>query len=219
MSDSRTPDQWPDAAGDRRAKHISDLARIAVAGTLYRPIRRVLGVSAFGINAYTGEHAGDLVIEPHDETGQGSGRHEELYVVMTGHAAFELDGEPIDAPAGTLVFARPEQHRMARAKAADTTVLVIGGKPGAAGPGSPFEYWYLATPAYEAGDYERAYEIAAKGLEEHPENPSLHYNLACYAARAGRHDDARRHLDVAFEKNPETREWAASDEDLAGLHR
>ena len=217
MSGSQKPDQRPEVAGDRRAKHVSELQKVAVAGTLYRPIRRVLGVSAFGINAYTGENPGDEVIEPHDETGQGSGRHEELYIVLTGHAEFELDGEALDAPAGTLVFARPEQRRAAKALAADTTVIVIGGKPGAAGPISPFEYWYLATPAYEAGEYERAYAIAAEGLAEHPENPSLHYNIACYAALAGRPEDARRHLDIAFEQNPETREWAARDDDLASL--
>jgi tetratricopeptide (TPR) repeat protein len=196
---------------------VDQLEKIAVAGTRYRPVARVLGVSAFGVNAYTGEQAGDEVIEPHDETGQGSGRHEELYVVLTGHAEFELDGETIDAPAGALVFARPEQHRAAKAVAADTTVLVIGGKPGAAGPPSPFEYWYRATPAYDAGDYERAYAIAAEGLEEHPENPSLNYNLACYAALAGRREDALRHLEVAFAGNPETREWAAGDADLESL--
>jgi tetratricopeptide (TPR) repeat protein len=196
---------------------VGELERIAVAGTLYRPVARALGVSAFGVNAYTGEQAGDEVIEPHDETGQGSGRHEELYVVLTGHAEFELDGETVDAPAGALVFARPEQHRAAKALAADTTVLVIGGKPGAAGPPSPFEYWYRATPAYDAGDYERAYSIAAEGLAEHPDNPSLNYNLACYAALAGRPEDARRHLEVAFAGNPESREWAAGDSDLSSL--
>ena len=70
--------------------------------------------------------------------------------MMTGRAEFELDGTTHDAPAGTLVFARPEQHRGAKAIEDDTTILVIGGKPGAAGPPSPFEYWYLAEPAYRA---------------------------------------------------------------------
>jgi len=196
---------------------VDQLDKVAVAGTLYRPVARLLGVSGFGVNAYTGEQPGDEVIEPHDETGMGSGHHEELYVVLTGHAQFELDGKALDAPAGALVFARPEQHRAAKALAADTTVLVIGGKPGAAGPPSPFEFWYLATPAYDAGDYERAYAIAAEGLEVHPDNPSLNYNLACYAALAGRGEDAQRHLEIAFAGNPETREWAAGDSDLASL--
>jgi hypothetical protein len=179
----------------------------------YRPIRKAMGVSAFGINAYTA-NAGEQVIEPHNELGTGSGRHEELYVVVTGEAEFELDGETIPAPAGTLVFAAPEQHRAAKALADDTSVLVIGGKPGAAGPPSPFEYWYLAEAET---DPVRKYEVAAVGLEHHPENPNLQYNLACYAALSGQERRALEHLQVAFEKRPESREWAAQDSDLDSI--
>jgi tetratricopeptide (TPR) repeat protein len=197
--------------------NLGDLEKIDLGDLIYRPIRRELGVSAFGINAYTAENAGEEVIEDHDEQGDGSGHHEELYVVMTGHATFTLDGETVDAPAGTFVFARPEQRRAARAVAEDTTILVIGGKPGAAGPPSPFEYWYRAEPAYRAKDYEKAYAIAAEGLEHHPDNAPLQYQLGCYAARAGRLDDARAHVERAFELNPKAREWAVGDADLAGL--
>jgi hypothetical protein len=196
---------------------LGDLEKIPLADVVYRPIARVLGVSAFGINAYTGENPGDEVIEDHDEQGDGSGHHEELYVVMMGHATFTLDGETIDAPAGTFLFARPEQRRSAVALAEETTILVIGGKPGAAGPPSPFEYWYLAEPAYRAKDYERAYAIAAEGLEHYPDNAPLQYQLGCYAARAGRLEDARAHIDRAFELNPKAREWAIGDADLAAL--
>jgi hypothetical protein len=197
---------------------LDELDRIAVAGgTQFRPLRHPLGVSAFGINAFTAADAGGEVIEPHDETGSGSGHHEELYVVMTGEAEFELDGERFPAPAGTVVFVRPEQHRGAVARVADTTVLVIGGKPGAAGPPSPFEFWYRATPAYEAGDFERAYAIAAEALPLYPDNPSLHYNLACYSALAGRREDALRHIAVAFEGRPEARSWAERDSDLDSI--
>jgi hypothetical protein len=196
---------------------LQELARIKLGdGMEYRPIRKAMGISAFGINAYTA-NAGELVIEPHNELGTGSGQHEELYVVVSGEAEFELDGEKTPAPVGTLVFAAPEQHRVARALADDTSVLVIGGKPGAAGPPSPFEYWYLAGPEAEAGNPARAYEIAAEGLEHYPENPSLQYNLACYAALAGEEDEALEHLRVAFEKRPESREWAQTDSDLDSI--
>jgi len=184
---------------------------------LFRPVRRALGVTAFGVNAFTGVAPGDEVIEPHDEKGAGAGRHEELYVVLTGHAAFEVDGRAIDAPAGTLLLVGPDEKRSATARAAETTVLVVGGPPGAAGPVSPFEYWYGAQPAIDAGDYERAYEITAEGLAEHPDNTSLNYNLACYAALAGRREDALRHIRVAFEGDPRTREWAKSESDLDSI--
>src|SRR3954453_2258282 len=194
--------------------HLDELERIAVAGTVYRPVRRALGATAFGVNGYPADGAGDELIEPHDETTAGSAKHEELYVVMTGPASFSVDGQEVDAPAGTLVLVPPGVQRAAVAAAGDTSVLVIGGPPGAAGPISPFEYWYAATPAYEAGDYARAYEIAAAGLAEHPENGSPDYNLACYAALAGDRDAALRHLRVAVERDPRTREWAHGDTDL-----
>ena len=39
--------------------------------------------------------------------------NEELYLVLQGRAVFELDGERVDAPAGTFVFARPGVKRTA----------------------------------------------------------------------------------------------------------
>lgn len=52
-----------------RTVRISDLEPIPVVdGRLeWRPIRRTLGIEAFGINAYTA-NTGGLVIEEHDET-------------------------------------------------------------------------------------------------------------------------------------------------------
>jgi mannose-6-phosphate isomerase-like protein (cupin superfamily) len=197
--------------------HIDDLERIAIGEMIYRPVRRPLGVTAFGANAYTADEAGGELIEPHDETTAGSAFHEELYVVVAGHAAFEVDGQEVDAPVGTLVLVPQGVHRAATAKEGATTVLVIGGPPGAAGPISPFEHWYAATPAYEAGDYARAYEIAAQGLADHPGNGTLHYNLGCYAAMAGEREKAIEHLRTAFERDPRSREWARTDEDLASL--
>ena len=198
--------------------HIDDLDRIPLMdGIVYRPIRRHLGVTAFGANAYTAEKPGEHVIEPHDETSPGSAKHEEMYVVLTGHAAFKVGDEEVDGPPGTLVVVAPGTQREATATEPDTTVLVIGGAPGAAGPITPFEYWYAASPAYNAGDYDRAYELAAEGLEDHPRNGSLNYNLACYAALAGKPDVARRHLELAFEVEPRAREWAKTDEDLRSI--
>jgi tetratricopeptide (TPR) repeat protein len=197
--------------------HIDQLDAIPIAGALYRPVRQPLGITAFGANAYTAEEAGGDLIEPHDETSAGSAFHEELYVVVAGHARFTVDGQDVDAPGGTLLLVPPGVHRQAVAEADATTVLVIGGPPGAAGPISVFEHWYAATPAYEAGDFARAYEIASAGLADHPENGTLHYNLACYAALAGDREGALRHLRIAFERDQRTRGFAADDDDLAAL--
>ena len=197
--------------------HLDDLERIPIAEGIYRPVRRALGVTAFGVNAYTAEAAGDDVIEDHDETSAGAGGHEELYFVATGEASFAIDGDEVSAPAGTMLLIPPGTRRSARAAKPDTTVLVIGAKPGAALPVSPFEYWYLAQPAYDAGDYARAVEIASEGLADHPEHPSLRYQLACYEALAGNRDAALEHLRIAYAGNPATRKWAAGDDDLASV--
>ena len=74
--------------------------------------------------------AGDRIINEHDESEPGS--NEELYLVLRGRAVFELDGDRVDAPAGTLVFARPGVKRTAFAEEAGTTILALGGTPGKA---------------------------------------------------------------------------------------
>ena len=196
---------------------LADLERVPLEHGTWRPVRRPLGVTAFGINAYTADRAGDSLIEPHDETSPGAGGHEEQYLTDAGRATFTVAGETIDAPTGTMVLLEPETRREARAAEDSTTVLVIGGRPGAAMPPSPFEYWYSAIPAEQAGDFERAYRIVAEGLEHWPNHGSIHYALACYAARMDRRDQALVHLRIAFAENPRTRGWAANDSDLDAL--
>ncbi len=98
--------------------HLDELDRVAVAGTLWRPVRRTLGVTGFGVNAYTAAEPGDELIEPHDETSHGAGREEELYVVVTGEAVFEIDGERVDAPAGTMILVPVGTHRAGEGRGA-----------------------------------------------------------------------------------------------------
>jgi tetratricopeptide (TPR) repeat protein len=174
-------------------------------------------VTGFGIAAWSATAAGDPLIERHDETTTAAGAHEELYVVLEGRATFTVAGEEHDAPAGTCVLVEVGTMREAVAAEAETTILAIGGKPGAALPASPFEHYYAAQPAYDAGDYDRAVAIASEGLRDWPDHPMIHYQLACYHALAGRLDEARRSLDIAFAGDERTRAWAAGDEDLAAL--
>ena len=76
----------------------------------YMPVREHLGIHSFGINAYRPGEDGTL-INDHDESGSGQ---EELYVVLDWHATFEVDGETVDAPAGTYVSVPPGTRRNAR---------------------------------------------------------------------------------------------------------
>jgi tetratricopeptide (TPR) repeat protein len=201
-----------------RTVRIGDIEPIAVvAGELqWRPLRRSLGIEAFGINAYTA-NAGDLVVEEHDETGAGAGHHEELYVVVTGRAMFTVDGEEIDAPVGTCVFLDdPKERRAARAVEDGTTVLAIGGERGAPFKVSPWEFAFAGAPAWEAKRYGEAKELLREGLELHPGNASLLYNLACAEALLGEKDDALEHLEEAVE-NPRFRGFAKTDSDFDSL--
>jgi hypothetical protein len=96
-------------------------------------VRRHFDVQAFGVNAATG-NAGDVMVEEHHEADDEANRtngHQELFAVMTGHARFTVDGEEIDAPAGTVVFVRdPSLRRAARATADGTTLFMVGGPVG-----------------------------------------------------------------------------------------
>lgn len=209
-----------DPDGGVRAIHIDDLPQMEQGeGTLWRPIRRALELTGVSANAYTGVGVGDEVIEHHDELSPSAGAHEELYLVTSGRATFVVDGAEVDAPVGTLIAIDVGQTREATAAEPDTTVLVVGGKPGSAYPPAPFEYWYAAEPSYLAGDYEGGIVVLSEGLEHHPKSPGLNYQLACHNALAGRGDDAIEHLRVAIENSTDGKvsDWAAEDDDLDSI--
>jgi mannose-6-phosphate isomerase-like protein (cupin superfamily) len=191
--------------------HVDELARIPVEeGLLWRPLRRRFGIRAFGTNAYTSERVGGHVVEEHKE---GSG-HEELYLVLRGRARFTLDGEAVEAPAGTIVFL-PEGDvlRVAIAEEEGTLVLAVGGWPD-----KPFEpsAWEWFFEAYSQSPEEGVRTIE-DGLRERPDHPALLYHLACLEARAGRRDDAIAHLRRAIELRPELEDQARGDDDVKEL--
>lgn len=112
----------------------------------WKPIRHHFDVRAFGVNANVARHVGDAVVDDHTEVQEGALRHEELYLVMRGHARFTVEGETIDAPAGTLVFVRdPAARRGAVALEAGTTVVAVGGEPGAPYRVAPWEKKYFGS--------------------------------------------------------------------------
>jgi hypothetical protein len=94
----------------------------------WHPVRHHLGVEAFGINAYTANAVGDVVIQDHDEADLG---HQELYFVARGRAEFTLGDDTAEAAAGTFVFfADPGVRRKAVALDADTAIVAVGAEPG-----------------------------------------------------------------------------------------
>lgn len=205
----RVNDRWT-------SLQIADVPPITVAGELkWKPIRRTLGIEAFGINAYTAENPGEDVIERHSESTLA---HQEVYVVLAGRATFELDDESLDAPAGTVVFLRdPNVRRYARAAEPGTTVLAIGGKPGEAYTPSAWEWYFEAERFRDPLDPEAALRLMAEANERFPEHAGVLYSTACWEALAGRSDDAWATLERAIALDPRAREWALEDEDLVSV--
>ena len=193
---------------------LDEIEGIPVFGTLvWKPIRKTLGVTAFGINAYTAANAGDELVEEHTEQQLG---HEEIYAVVSGHATFTVDGEEVDAPAGTLVYLDDvAQLRHAIAKEAGTTVLAIGGVPGKHET-SAWEYFFPALEPMRDGDYDKARLIIEEGLAE-KDAPVLHYQLACIEALAGNTERALDELAIAVDGSERLRASAETDEDFASI--
>jgi hypothetical protein len=111
----------------------------------WKPVRHGLGLEAFGVNAWLGGEPGSGVIDDHDELGE-DGDQEELYFVVSGRAAFTIDGERVDAPAGTFVALRdPALRRVAVAEEPGTVVLAVGGVRGRPFTPSEWELHRLAS--------------------------------------------------------------------------
>ena len=181
----------------------------------FRPVRHHFGIEAFGVNTWTAHEVGDRLVNEHDEVGADAGDgQEELYFVHTGRARFELDGESVDAPAGTFVFVRPGVKRTAFVEEAPTTILAIGGLSGEPYLVFGWEVWFLELrKLYEAGEYA---EVAARGrelLETYP-YPGLAYNVACAESLSGQADPAIEHLRIAVDGSDVLRELAKTDSDL-----
>jgi tetratricopeptide (TPR) repeat protein len=177
----------------------------------YRPVRHHFGITAFGVTAWTARAAGDRIINEHDE---GDDSQEELYLVMRGHAVFELDGERVDAPAGTFVFARPGVKRTAFAEEPETTIIALGATPGKAYEPVGWELWAPLNALYQKGEYAEVADRARELAEANPQYPILFYNLACCESMAGRTTDALEHFKRAIEMSEQVREYAKGDTDL-----
>jgi tetratricopeptide (TPR) repeat protein len=194
--------------------HFTDIEVIDDGRCPLRPVRHHFGITTFGVTTWTASQAGDRLINEHDEADVGK---EELYLVLQGRARFELDGEQVDAPTGTFVYAAPEVRRTAFAEEPDTTVLAMGG----AAPGQPYvvEGWELWSPMmrlFQAGEYAEAADWvkARLGSDDLEASAILYYNLACAESLAGRHQEALEHLARAIEMDGKFRDLAAEDSDF-----
>jgi tetratricopeptide (TPR) repeat protein len=192
--------------------HLDEMEELADAGCLYRPVRLQLGITAFGATAWTARRAGDLIINEHDPGDPTS--DQELFLVMRGHAVFELNGDRLDAPTGTFVFAAPGTTRRAYAQEAGTAILLIEGTPGKGYEPRGWELWAPLAPMYGAGRYAEVADALRAAVEAHPHYGLLFYNLACCESLTGRPTEALDHLRRAIDLAEEFRENAKADADL-----
>lgn len=208
--DPRMPDapRW-------RAVRLDDVEGLPWRGSelVWHPLRAELGTRIAGMAAYTAERAGQEVIEDHVEASDGRGHHE-VYAVLRGRAAFTLDGEPLDAPAGTFVAVPPDVRRHAVAAEPGTAVLALGG-PAAFEPSA--SEWIERARPHLADDPARARAVLDDLRRERPDSPGLRFGEALLAAAQGDADAARRWLAEAVAREPLLRAEAAGDPLLAGL--
>jgi uncharacterized cupin superfamily protein len=97
-----------------------------IPGIRFRPLRRELGITAFGTNV--------IDIEPkcsnyptHDHQGD---RQEEMYVVLAGQAWFICDNVERLVKAGDVVFAPPHVTRKFLTRESSVSLLAVGAAPG-----------------------------------------------------------------------------------------
>ena len=148
--------------------HLDEIEEVTDGREPWRPVRHHFGITSFGVNTWTARNAGDRIINEHDEADDDD-QQEELYLVHSGRATFELDGERLDAPAGTFVLARPGVKRTAFAEEPGTTIVAIGGTPGQAYEASGWEIWGPLNRLYQAGEYAEAADRGRELGDAHPE--------------------------------------------------
>jgi quercetin dioxygenase-like cupin family protein len=198
-----------------KTAQVNDIDEITDGRVPWRPVRHHFGIESFGLNVFSGKEAGDRLINEHDESDDAQ---EEVYLVQSGRARFELDGETVDAPPGTFVYAQPGVKRTAFAEEPETTLLAIGGVPGKAYETHGWEVWAPLQPLYQAGEYSQVADRLESDLSLDARWPMLHYNAACIYSLTERKEPALNHLRRAMELAPDNvRGYAENDDDLANI--
>ena len=177
----------------------------------YRPVRHHLGIQSFGVTAWVGAVADDPIINEYDEDSEPA---EELFVVVSGRAIFELEGEKVEATRGTLVFTPQGARRTAVAAEPATTILAFDGVPGKAYDASGWELWAPLRSLYDKGEHAELRAQLEDVIAANPQYPMLVYNLACSESLSGRTADAIDHLRRAVGASEKLRADARKDSDF-----
>ena len=177
-------------------------------------MRHHFGITSFGVTAWVGVAAGDPIINAYDEDSQPT---EELFVVVSGRAVFDLGGEKVDAPSGTVLRTSPGTQRTAVAAEPATTILAIDGTPGRAYDATGWELWAPLRPLYDQGDHGELRARLEDLIAANPQYPMLVYNLACSESLSGHPAEAIDHLRRAVGASEKFRADAREDSDFDAI--
>ena len=180
----------------------------------YRPVRHHFGITSFGVTAWVGVAAGDPIINEYDEDSEPAG---ELFVVASGRAIFEVEGEQVEAAPGTLLYTSQGTRRTAVAAEPATTILVFDGTPGQAYVATGWELWAPLRPLYDNGEHAELGARLEDAVAANPQYPMLVYNLACSESLSGHPADAIDHLRKAVGASEKLRADAREDSDLDAI--
>lgn len=107
---------------------ICDAAEVEPVEGVLRPIRKTLGLAAFGLNQVELPPGLDSYPE-HDE--QASGQHE-VYCCIAGTGTLTIDGEQVELRPGRYIHVTPDARRKPRAGPDGLTLIIIGAPAGRA---------------------------------------------------------------------------------------
>jgi predicted Zn-dependent protease len=88
-----------------------------------------------------------------------------------------------------------------------------------AAPEAPIAFIHAAFCLHELGRTDEAKMALLNGPHSLENDPTFHYNLACYECILGELESAKRHLNRSFSMDKKFREFAKTDPDLAPLRR
>jgi uncharacterized cupin superfamily protein len=107
-----------------------DAADVEPVNGVFRPIRRALGLTAFGIN----QEDWPANADGHPEHDHSEDRQEEVFYVLEGTGKIAVDGEDVELKPGRYVWVEAESKRKIFAGDEGLKLIAIGSPPGAYQP-------------------------------------------------------------------------------------
>jgi mannose-6-phosphate isomerase-like protein (cupin superfamily) len=107
-----------------------DADEVEAINGVFRPIRRALGVTAFGINQEELPPNGEEYPD-HDHAGDGQ---EEVFYVLGGSGRMVVDGEDVELKPGRYVLVEPASKRKILPGDDGLRLIIVGSPPGAYQP-------------------------------------------------------------------------------------